>query len=314
VGAWIEEALADPRHPENAPARARLLAIRGFLYAIDDRSDDISFASLNESLPVLQAMENQSDFAYTVVSLIGFHGHRLQGEDLRRLAGQGLEAFRSAGDLEGVAAVLIGRASSNLIARRLAETETDCNEVIALRGVVDPVNYSSALLYLACVRILQGDLTAARSILEGSTERLPERFMPTAYLYVTRARISQRLMEPSRAASEYRDALGAVRSRGGPYAAPLALEGAAWLAACNERYVEAARLLGAAEALATPGHGRFDSIKDRDEVALLVREKLGETEWTAALADGSRLTLERELAEALEEIEENIEPAGEPAA
>jgi predicted ATPase/DNA-binding XRE family transcriptional regulator len=308
VGAWIEEAIADPRLPENAPARARLLAIRAFLYAIDGRSDDAGFASLNDSLPVLHAMENQSDFAYTVVSLIRFHGHRLRSEDLHRLAEQGLEAFKSTGNSEGMAAVLIGRASSNLISRRLGETEADCNEVIALGGVVDPVNYSSALLYLACVRILRGDLAAARSVLEHSTERLPERFMPTAQLYVTRARISQRLMEESRAASEYRDTLMAVHSTGGLYAVPLALEGAAWLAFCNDRYIEAARLLGAAESLPPLGHGRFDSTRDRDEVALLVRQQLGETAWTAAVADGSRLTLERAIAEALEEIEENIEP------
>jgi hypothetical protein len=307
MASWLDEAMAHPRLAENAAERARLLAIRGFLFSLEGQIDDSGFRALSASVPLLRQMGYRSELAQALETMLRFYRHRFEADQARLAAEESLQAFSEEQDRSGIASVLVSRALASLRDGRLADAESDCNDVLAMEGFIDPVSQSSALLYLGCVRILEGNLRGARTVLEKSS--LSRRFLPAAYVLVTQARISQRLLETSRAASEYGESLVVARSTGSPHAIPLALEGAAWLAARRIRYVEAARLLGAAEAMPNPGHGPFDSVRDRDEVRALVAEQLGEESWQAALADGKRLPLDRAIAEALEEIEENLEPA-----
>jgi hypothetical protein len=217
-----------------------------------------------------------------------------------------MSVYVTAGDTSSIADLLVSRAGRDLSHRHLMEVETNCRQALGTSDSIDPVTYLYASLYLACVRILQEDLRGAREALEPLQPSYPHWLVPMPSILVTTGRVAQRLGDVAGAARSYHAALLAAHAAGTLHSLPLALEGAAWLAAQRGRATEAARLLGAAEAHGIPGGGRdpFDLFPDRDELDAEVQRALGEDSWFTALDAGKRLSLERAIAEGLEELEE----------
>jgi predicted ATPase/DNA-binding XRE family transcriptional regulator len=305
VTSWLDRALADPRVEDDRSAQSRLLAMRGFLYSLEGRLDH-GFDALQASIPMLREIGHDSEFADSVETLIGYHGHRLEDEIIDPLIAQSMSVYTTAGDNSSIADLLVSRAGRNLSHRRLADVEADCRQALATSDSIDPVTYLYASLYLACVRILHEDLRGARKALEPLQPSYPHWLVPMPSILVTTGRVAQRLGDVASAARSYHAALLAAHAAGTLHSLPLALEGAAWLAAQRGRAIEAARLLGATEGLGVTGGGRdpFDLFPDRDELDSEVRRVLGEDGWFAALDAGKRLSLERAIAEGLEELEE----------
>jgi hypothetical protein len=85
----------------------------------------------------------------------------------------------------------------------------------------------------------------------------------------------------------------------------LVLDGVAWLAGTSASDPLAAQLLGAGESQAVfaNSHNVFDSLRDRQELTLQLRGRLGFHNFFTLYEEGRRLPLESVLALAAAEIE-----------
>jgi predicted ATPase/class 3 adenylate cyclase len=210
---------------------------------------------------------------------------------------------RSMGDDLGTAAslshlgIVAWRKGETAEAKRLLQESL---EIRRRRG--DRPGESTSLGNLGLVMQAEGDFGAARGLLEQSLEidrELGDRQGIAGSLSYL-GELAREAGDLDRAETLHRD--GLTRQRELPQReAPMALEGMAGLAAARARYVRAARLFGAAEALrraiglpvppnAEPGYRR-----DLD----VVRAALGEDELERLRSEGREMTLDAAISYAL---------------
>jgi hypothetical protein len=162
-------------------------------------------------------------------------------------------------------------------------------------------------LYLAGAQILAGDLFGARETLTRAlAEAAPSSTgRPIPYLWATLGRVHQRLNQRQSAAEAYRESLRCARAVGTFHPLPLVLDGVAWLAGTSASDPLAAQLLGAGESqdVFANSHNVFDSLRDRQELTLQLRGRLGFHNFFTLYEEGRRLPLESVLALAAAEIE-----------
>lgn len=149
---------------------------------------------------------------------------------------------------------------------------------------------------LAEVNLAQGDLIAARRLVDEAISAAPRWYL--ALFLTIRARVAITLDEPDKAEHDAHGALSYATEYGIRLGLPDTIEVLADLAGRAESRPEAARLLGAAEAMRQrSGEVRFtvyQSVYDASVAAL--REALGERDFEAAWAEGAALSTEEAIA------------------
>jgi tetratricopeptide (TPR) repeat protein len=209
------------------------------------------------------------------------------------------------------ARALEGRGRRRLDAGRLAEAAADFQRALDLYGG-DQTCRRYLYLFLAACQILEGRLTVARQTLlnclaEADTSST---FRPIPYVYVALGRVHQRLDARQEAAAAYQEALQRALAIGSFYPLPLILDGVAWLATREGRNTLAAQLLGAGEmqSQSAASHSVFDSLRDREELTLQLRGRLGFHRFFTLYEEGRRMPLESAVAAATAEIERHVSP------
>jgi predicted ATPase/DNA-binding XRE family transcriptional regulator/predicted negative regulator of RcsB-dependent stress response len=214
-------------------------------------------------------------------------------------------------DTAFAARALAGRGRRRLDAGRLAEAAADFNRALDLHGG-DDSGRRYLCLYLGAVQILQGRLTAARQTLAGCLAQVgpDSAWRPIPYLFATLGRVHQRLDERHEAAAAYGEALRRALAVGTFYPLPLILDGVAWLASREARDSLAAQFLGAAEmqSLSPDVHSVFDSLRDREELFLDLRRRLGFHRFFTLYEEGRRMPLESVVKDAAAEITRHVSP------
>lgn len=265
---WMEEALASvPAVPDSA--RAKLLFVAGTL------------------------AQGRSDW-----------------EPARVLLGKSLALFRQLGDGEGAAYALGGMGLVDLGQKQyerglaLVEESIDC---FLRRGHKWPA--SPMLGFAAAASLSQGDIARARQLAERGLSLAREiEARDAAYLTLhALAMVAQAEGDRERAARLFEEGLTLSAEAEDYSSVAYYMQGLAAMAASEYRLACAARLWGAAEALlerteiVAYAHAPDRSLYQRQVAA--ARERLDETAWEAAWAEGRAMTTEQAVAYVLEEDE-----------
>jgi len=301
---WLEAALATPQDV-SAPVRAKALHGAGLLAW---RQGDFERAGilLHESLSRARALRDNWGIGFSLHLLA--HLAERPASDFRKatdLFEESLARFRESGDAWGVGLTLECMGLSAL-------TRGDYGRASALlegclpiwREVGDTSELSATLNGLGIVAERQGDYKRATGLLEeglalaqhvGSKHQVP-------FLQFALANVALRLGDRERAVMLYRESLILRRDIGEKPQLARCLEGLAGVACVRRRYDQAARILGAADALRDAiGYRRapFDQA-DYDERVAVAQERLGESAFAAALVEGRTMRLEQAIEYALE--------------
>jgi tetratricopeptide (TPR) repeat protein len=213
-----------------------------------------------------------------------------------------------------LAHALTGRGRRELAARRLVEAVADFNRALKLPRV-DSRDRRFLRLYLGAAQILEGRLADALQTLENclAEQAVPDSpLRPLPYVFAALGRIHQRLDDGHKAAAAYGESLKRARAVGSLFPLPLILDGTAWLASKEGRNTLAAQFLGAAEMQGLSGnsHSVFDSLRDREDLTLRLRSRLGFHRFFTLYEEGRRMPLESVVAAAEAEIERHVAPSG----
>jgi DNA-binding CsgD family transcriptional regulator len=231
-----------------------------------------------------------------------------------------LEESSSLGEQLGLDSVLAYVALySGMVAMSQGKTETAValyEEAVARHRVAgDPVGLALALIRLSLAHSFLGDSALAISIGEESIAVCDAHGegWHKAYTMMALGIEIWREGDTRRATAMERESLRFSRSLDDPLGIGMNLEVLAWIAATEEQYPRAARLLGivqtAWQAIGAPLSGFGHLVNYHDECESRTRQALGTTAFLAAFEKGADLSYDEALAYA---IEEDI-PAGAPS-
>jgi predicted ATPase/DNA-binding SARP family transcriptional activator len=219
-------------------------------------------------------------------------------ERMRALAEEALRFARKAGDGRLVADALAEWALSFPI----VDVDGEIAEVVALYRTVGDVHGLAAIYNNAgYVAIGQGSYERAAAYLDEAlvfAERSGERLrviMAHGNLGLT----SLFTGDLERAAARFSEQLRLCSDRSLSWLASEGVAGLAAIAACRGEVERAARLLGAAQAMANV-LGDATGVKLEQQFFSPARERIGETRWRNAYADGARLGFDEALGLALD--------------
>ena len=296
---WLEAALATSRSI-SAPVRAKALCGAGLLAW---RQDDIRRAEilLQESLALFRESTDEWGIAFSLHQLAHVQ------EDSREAAvlfEDSLARFRKTGDTWGVGVTLSCMGMSALSQGDYGRAQTLFEESLPIwRELGDKSELASVLNGLGTVADGQGDNERATVLLEeglalarqvGSKHQIP-------YLQFKLGNVALHQGDHVRAGTLYRESLAPIREMGDKSSLARCLEGLAGVACAQGHYEQAARILGAAEALReTTGVQRAPlGQTDYDQCMGSTRAVLGEPAFAAAWAEGRAMTLEQAIEYAL---------------
>jgi predicted ATPase/transcriptional regulator with XRE-family HTH domain len=304
---WLESALHHPVISSDARAEALLRVLHGFHLA---RSNDPQGADdVRQGLSLLTTAEAATT-RMEAFDLLQRVIHEPVLPDLMPEADR-YSRMTHGQDPVFIAHALTGRGRRKLDAGRLDEAVADFKRALDLQRV-DPRDRRFLGIYLGAAQIIEGRLSDARRTLENClTEAASDSPMrPLPYVYAALGRVHQRLNNAHQAAAAYGEALKHARAVGTLLPLPLIMDGVAWLARREARYSLAARFLGAAEmqSQSSSSHSVFDSLRDREELTLYLRGRLGFHRFFTLYEEGRRMPLESAVAAAAAEIERHVSP------
>ncbi|HXA59105.1 MAG TPA: LuxR C-terminal-related transcriptional regulator [Streptosporangiaceae bacterium] len=277
---WLDYALA--ADPEPSEVRARALWANSWL-AIIQAEPEAATAMLKESKAIGEQLELESVLGYTAL-------------------------------FSGMIAIYRGDADSAIALYEEA--------VARHRATRDPVGLTLALIRLSLAYSFVGD--SARAISTGeegiSVCEAHGEGWHRAYVMMALGIEVWRQGDPRRADALEQESLRFNRSLDGPLGIGLNLEVLAWIAASEEQYPRAARLLGIVatiwQAIGAPLSGYGHLVHYHDECEARTRQALGPAAFLAAFERGAGLSNGEALAYALNEhtpAREPAEEAGQPS-
>ncbi len=300
----LGEVAAARRSMEESLELARALGERSMLpsvlnnlgsLAMNRQDNEAAYRHFEEAALILRELGNRLHLAVA----LGNQGHVAQklGDTAAadRCYGESLALHQELGNRPGAAGTLtlLGqsawtRGDHAEARRRWTEALTCYRDIGSRRGEADILNN------LGLLAIDEEDLAAAGPLFEESLAiqrelgSLPREALVLANLGLVRHREGRRL----EAAGCYRRSLE-IRSNAQEFAEAIGLiEGSAALAAETGRFVEAARLTGAARQMRSAFSRSTPERESRrlEEIRARIREVLGEGPYAAAEADGERMT------------------------
>ena len=301
-GRWLRAAIEAADDEVSLEDRAR--ALRAEVVALEDQGSQVdaggSLAAAkrlaSEAVALSRRAGDAAGIAEALLHLSEFEWD--EPERMRALAEEALPYARKAGDERLIADALTARALSF----RIVDVDAELAEIAALYRKVGDIHGLAAIYnnagYLA---IGQGSYERAAAYLDEALE-LAEKSGEQLRVIMAISNlglVSLFMADLDRAGARFREQLRLCR---GPGLAWIAAEGVAGLAAIAARTGEeerAARMLGAAEAMANV---RSDATGVRLEEQFFspARQRIGETRWAAAHADGARLGFEEAIGLALD--------------
>ena len=244
------------------PERARAL-VRAAGVALMTGDVDGSRQQLEESLAFWQSSDDPQGLPQVIAGLGTVAMYQGRYEDAHRYNEQGLALYRQRGQQRGVAMAIHNLATIETALARPDHGRARFEEALALfREIGDVGTEALCLSALATARLRCGDRAAARQSLVECLDRLA----------------------------------GFEQPREGVYA----LESLAELLAAEGRTLEAARVLGAAEAARAALKLRMPPAEaiDRERLIARLQASAGQSELDRAIAHGRGMTLSAALAEA----------------
>ena len=300
--AWLDGALA--AGTEATPA-ARARALRGAALLAAYTGDYVAVRPLLEEAialaPTVGDVRTQARSLATLCLSAALAG------DAVAVATTGERALglgRALGDVWVVGQALWSIALMDWREGRLETARRRADEGLALaRATGDGWYASGYLMHLGRIAAMEGDLTTARAHIEAvlAWRRDEGQAWYIGHALVALGDVEIRAGVHAAAADYLAEALTLFREMGGRPEIALCLVHLARLQVARDRPAEAARLIGAAEAVAGVSGAdlAFLSRPDYDAVAMALRAALSESERSAAWAAGRALAFDAAVAEAL---------------
>ena len=219
-------------------------------------------------------------------------------------AEEGLLLFRERGNKRGIAHMILQIAWGYLDEGDAVKARPLFEESSALFKEIGHKTYERlAIAGLGRVAFLQGNLSLARSLLEGSAnvqgEEEPAELDNQAWALSQLARVVAFEGDYARARALYEQSLAIVKQVSNKFWTPYYLEGLAAVVAAQGELLWAARLWGAAEALrdgmGTPIPPAYRA--DYERSVATARAQLGEQAFATAWAEGRTMSLDQVLGE-----------------
>lgn len=271
-------------------------ACRAWLGWADMYSGDLAHAAARFD-QILAEVEAVSDLAWRFTSLHGQIFLRAHQGDVRRARDAAADALEPAEQLGGF---YPGFRRSALGIAHLAGGDLDacareCGTALEILSV-QPSARGDVVYPLAEVALARGDLTAARRVADEAVSATKGWHLATALR--TRARIALALGELESAERDAHAALAHAANLNAYLNVADTLECLGRLAAVEESYSEAARLLGAAEAMrGRTGEVRFTVYdSDVENTVVELRNTMGQNDFEGAWVEGAALTTEQAIA------------------
>jgi predicted ATPase/DNA-binding CsgD family transcriptional regulator len=297
---WLEEAVGAAIEP--SLARAKALAGSGVL-AFPHGDFTGGRDRLRESIAIGRALGDPGTVAYGLHFLaIGDLPH-VDPETSREQLAESVALFREAGDRWGLAMALRGLGMVALVSRRFDEADGPFAESLTLtRDLGDVWCLARVLHYSGEVARAQGDLEGARQRYDESLSLYRELDLrnPAAIVLHNLGYIVAGEGEPRRASHYFAEALATHDENLNLLNVGHCLVGLAVVAEQIDRPEQAARLLGAADAmLERIGAAIWPVDKvEHDRTLAAVVDRLGAVAFSAAFAAGRALSPEEAVAEA----------------
>jgi tetratricopeptide (TPR) repeat protein len=305
LAVWLRGALQHPSIDSDPAAKARLSILLGFQPARNNYARGAD--EVKRGLSLLTTPESATT-RMEAFDLLQRVIHDLLPDLTHEADRYAAEADRQ--DSVVLAHALTGRGRRKLGMGRLEEAVADLKRALDLARV-DPRDKRFLRVYLGAAQILEGRLAEALQTLENCLAEeagLDSPLRPLPYAYAALGRIHQRLDDGHKAAAAYGESLKRARAVGSLFPLPLILDGTAWLASKEGRNTLAAQFLGAAEmqGLSGDSHSFFDSLRDREDLTLHLRARLGFHRFFTLYEEGRRMPLESVVAAAAAEIERHV--------
>jgi len=307
--AWLEGALSpEARAPDHAvPAAMRATALLGLGALIYNQGDYGRAAALcEEALALYRAGDDAAGTAHALTRLGGIARDRGDDARVEALLEESVALHRALGDTDGVALALVNLGRLAYQRNDLGRAAPICAESVHLyRTLPDVSGRAYAILTLGLVAGGQGDHARGRALVEESLalNREVGDIGGIASALHCLARLARAEGNLERARALYRAGLDAG-SQAVTAGLAYVLDGMAGVAVAEGRMERAARLWGAVAALCVarqvpPPPPIAPAQQERDLAA--ARAALGPAAFTAAWTAGGELSLERALAEAMDE-------------
>jgi predicted ATPase/class 3 adenylate cyclase len=304
--AWIEGSLERSPHITAAlPRSVRVKALNAAGYMAVAQGDHTrATALLQESLALSRETEDHIGMASVLVQL--GRTARNQGDYGRaeRLEEESLALFRSRGDIWGTTHALVSLGDAALEQGALDRATAHLQEALAICQDFGLVEWRMWVTYnLGRVSYLQGDYLRALAWLEESLAQFRDMgyTLGVALMLLNLGRVAQAQGNTTKAAQLFTESLTLMRETPFSETHEAALEGLAGVAGAQGQPARAAHLFGAAEVLrestGMPLAPAYRAAYERDVAA--IRAQIDEPTFTAAWAQGQKLTLEQAIAEAL---------------
>jgi MalT-like TPR region len=302
-GRWLKAAIEAADH--EAPVEDRARALRAEVVRLENQGSWYDFEGswaagksiASEAVALSRSAGDPAGIAEAILNLAGFEPD--DPDDFRALADEALPYARKSGDERLIADALALHALSLPIAdvdAEIAETAAlyrKVGDVHGLAGLYNNVGYTA---------VTQGSyeraavyLQEALPIAEASGEPLR-----VIIAYGSLGLASLFMAELDGARAHFAEELHLAQEHGLTWIASEGMAGLAAIAASRGELDRAARLLGAAQSLAKVLNDA-GGVRLEQEFFSPARERLGETRWRAAHADGARLDFDEAVRLALDE-------------
>ncbi len=228
-----------------------------------------------------------------------------QGDDARAtaLAEKGLAVSGELGDRDEIAWHHLALGTT-LLQSDAIRAKASLEKSLVLSGELgDSWRVSVALAYLGVVARHHGDYEQAAAYYEKShalSREVGDKWL-IALVLRGLGTVALHLSDHGRAAAFFAESLALSRELGNTWGTEECLEGFAWLGCAQGKYERAARFIGAAEGLQeTLGFRRLTPDQaDYGQRLVATRDRLGETVFARACAEGRGMTLEQAFEYAL---------------
>jgi ATP/maltotriose-dependent transcriptional regulator MalT len=300
--AWTEQMLALPAGPA---VRARLAGAAG-MFAFLQGDSSMARTLLEEALRLWHEIGDERGAAYALARVAMVD--RQQG-DLGRataLVEESLATWRRLGDRQGLTGALAPAINIAHSRGDVKATLAYAEESVALnRSIDNRAQLPWSLGYLGMAALATGDLARARAAMDESRTRFlevgDEHGLVT--LNLSHAALARRQGDVSQVAALSHEGISLRRNHGTIWNAHQHIGDLAWVATVRGQPAQAARLIGAADALRRTDRRPTDPIHRDDHERLIaeLRAALGDEAYEAARTDGETMTVDDLIAYAAAE-------------
>lgn len=254
-----------------------------------------------EALEIRRKIPDEAAVAASLHNIAIAHGERGDYDSARRLMEESLFIRRKLGSLAGIALALISLGATAVEQADFEAARQYYVESIEItKKLGDKTTTSLSLSNLAEVAVCRGDLREAERLLDESialAESSGSKFVLIyAFLYLARVRLAQGRYDEARAG--YFRCLDLCVEQGQKRGIASILEGAGWIACGEQRFDDAARLLGAADRLRRTIGTPIPKSETTDHRRVIseLADRLGEDSLLGMTKAGAGLSLDDAIA------------------